>query len=170
MKREIERKIASMVDPEELGKLYEEGFSISLERYQSIYGVSARKLEKLARSERKREIGRIIRDKLILFADMDVPQILEIRSPPCGEPESLREFLSIAKEAISEAQKTSDLTFVPFAIAQDNVWYPANINVHIKIPTPDDLRLLGYEIEEWRYREIPLQMANALRNYYSILA
>lgn len=172
MKEKIERKISSSVDPEELGRMYEDGFSVSLEKHQSVFGVNSSKIYQrmIPVSERRREIGRLISDRLFLFTDPDDNELLEIRSPPCGDPQSLEKFLNVATEAIGEAQASGKWEFVPFGVVDGDTLFSANMNVHIKIPTPEDLKLLGYSIEAERYKEVPLVMANAIRNYYAVLS
>lgn len=171
VKDKIQKRIASLVDPDELGRIYEDGFAVCLERYQSLFGESPQLLKRMdSVSERRREFGRMINEKLFLFTDPRDIQILEIRSPPCGDPQTLERFLGIAKEAVAEVHETTDTTFVPFGVVDNDTMFSANVNVHVKIPTPEDLTLLGYSVSPCQYNEVPLIMANAVRNHYAVLS
>lgn len=171
LKEKIERKISSMIDPIELGRMYEDGFLISLDTYKSVFGTSAQEFGTRLRtiSDRRREIGRLIQDKLFYFTDPHEFEVLEVRSPPCSDPQSLERFLFLTKDVINEVQRTTDFSFVPFGVIDNETLYSANINVHVKIPTPQDLKSLGFNVSYRDYSKVPLIMANTLRNYYAVL-
>ena len=164
----INKAISKVFDASYIGSIFEDNVLRMAENLSSFIG-SKKSLERLSASvqEKRKAVGQKLMDKFLLFVDPEI-EVIEIRSPPCYDPESLRDFLDLSRQAIDEVK--GDNIIVPSCILQNNNYYTANVNVHIGIPSLQTISEMGFEIDIKKFTQIPLVMANALRDVYFLIS
>lgn len=166
----INSAISKCFDPYYVGEIFENNVLRMSDKISALTGKNfIKSLQKLSDNvSRKRTlIGQRLMKNSLLFIDPEL-EVVEIRSPPCYNPESLRDFLDLSRQAIDEVK--GEYLVTPSCILQNNGWYTANVNIHLGIPNMQTISELGFELDIKKFQQVPLVMANSIRDIYSLIS